>query len=114
MIRVLLVDDHEGIRLVLRMAAALSPLAIDVVGEAETAKDAIEAAKWLEPDLVLLDIYLPDQTGIEAAPEIHKRWPKARIVLMSAMDPHSITLPADTEFYSKADNLMQIYDKLYS
>jgi DNA-binding NarL/FixJ family response regulator len=69
MIRVLLADDQElvrsGFRLILEMAEG-----IDVVGEAEDGREAVELAKELKPDVVLMDVRMPDVDGIEATRRI--------------------------------------------
>ena len=65
-IRVLLVDDHEAMRLGLRLMLE-AEADLEVVGEADTASRAVVAAGRLRPDLVLLDVFLPDRSGIEAS-----------------------------------------------
>lgn len=80
-IRVLLVDDHplirEGLRQVLR------PPTFDVIGEAGTGETGIEVAVQLQPDVVVLDINLPGQSGIEVAGILRHRVPAARILMLS-------------------------------
>ena len=70
-IRVLLVDDHMVVRTGLRMLLEGSN-DIEIVGEASTAQEAIEAAQSFDPDVILMDIGLPDMSGIEATREIKK------------------------------------------
>jgi len=65
MTTVLIVDDHAGFRLTARKL--LEAEGFDVVGEAVDGRSALEAAGRLEPDVVLLDIYLPDIDGFEIA-----------------------------------------------
>ncbi len=62
---VLLVDDHPGFRRMARLL--LQSGGYDVVGEAGTAEDALDSARELEPDLVLLDVLLPDGNGADVA-----------------------------------------------
>jgi two-component system, NarL family, response regulator DevR len=69
MIRLLLVDDHEMVRAGLRALLAMQE-DIRIVGEAGTVADAIDAATRLAPDLVLMDLRLPDGSGIDACREI--------------------------------------------
>ena len=68
-IKLLLVDDHAVVRSGLRMLLETED-DVDIVGEAGTAQEAINKIKELEPDVVLMDIGLPDRSGIEAASEI--------------------------------------------
>ena len=81
-IRVLLADDHtlmrEGLRALLATAAD-----IDVVGEVRTGREAERQVLQLGPDVVLMDISMPDLNGIEAARLIHVKCPAVRIVMLS-------------------------------
>lgn len=80
--RILIVDDHailrEGVRALLSAADDF-----EVVGEASGGREAIALAQALEPDVVLMDIAMPDLGGLEAAIEIRKQAPAARIVVLS-------------------------------
>jgi DNA-binding NarL/FixJ family response regulator len=67
---VLIVDDHPSFRSLAR--AILEAEGFDVVGEAEDASGAVDLAEQLEPDVVLLDIALPDGDGIELAGRLHE------------------------------------------
>lgn len=81
--RILLVDDHEVVRLGLR--ALLDHHAqFDVVGEASTAKEALEMVARLHPDIVLMDIRLPGTSGIEACEEIVHQFPDTRVVMLTS------------------------------
>jgi DNA-binding NarL/FixJ family response regulator len=80
--RVLIVDDHASFR---RLSARLlSEYGFAVVGEAATAAAALAEATRLEPDLVLLDIVLPDRSGIAVAFELSRRPHPPRVVLTSS------------------------------
>ena len=82
--RVLVVDDHPSFR---RCAAALLEAeGFEVVGEAEDGASALAAADRLEPELVLLDIQLPDTDGFEVARRLLAERPTLRIVLVSSRD----------------------------
>jgi DNA-binding NarL/FixJ family response regulator len=81
-IRVLLADDHalvrSGIRLVLQSLEG-----IEVVGEAEDGRRTVELVESLRPDVVLLDISMPELNGLETAVRIGGRFPQTRVVMLS-------------------------------
>ena len=80
--RLLIVDDHEVVRRGVR--SLLSEQAgWDVCGEAVDGQEAVEKARRLSPDLVVLDFSMPVLNGIEAARQIHKARPSIRFVLCS-------------------------------
>ncbi|OGO12438.1 MAG: hypothetical protein A2Z66_09585 [Chloroflexi bacterium RBG_13_66_10] len=91
-IRLLLVDDHEVVRTGLRMLLE-SAGGVEIVGEAGTARDALEMVSEIRPDVVIMDIGLPDMTGIEAAREIKARRPETSIV--------ALTIHEDQEYFFK-------------
>jgi DNA-binding NarL/FixJ family response regulator len=81
---VLIVDDHAGFRASARRL--LECEGFDVVGEAADAASAIEAVRELHPDIVLLDVQLPDLNGVDAAERMHDRNGRPAIVLTSSRD----------------------------
>jgi DNA-binding NarL/FixJ family response regulator len=81
---VLIVDDHAGFRRMARRLLEASGLT--VVGEAEDAASAIIAARVLEPELVLLDVLLPDSDGFVVAAAIAEVACRTRVVLTSSRD----------------------------
>lgn len=83
-IRVLLVDDSEMVRTGLRTLLGIEP-SIEIVGEAANVATGIEAGAQLKPDVVLLDIRLPDGTGIDACRQILKRSPDTRVLMVTSM-----------------------------
>jgi DNA-binding NarL/FixJ family response regulator len=90
MIRLLLVDDHELLRSSLRVRLDLEH-DFAAVGEAATAQQAVERARVLQPDLVLLDLLLPRISGYEAIPQLLQVAPKSRILVVSSqMSPTSV------------------------
>ena len=90
-IRVLLVDDHEVVRLGLRAVLEVEP-DLEVVGDADTAARAVVAASRLRPDLVLLDVVLPDESGIEACREIRAANPGARVLMLTSFGDETAVL----------------------
>ena len=81
---VLIVDDHAGFRASAR--ALLEAEGFEVVGEAEDAESALAAASRLRPDVVLLDIQLPDVDGVEVSRRIESENGRPDIVLISSRD----------------------------
>jgi DNA-binding NarL/FixJ family response regulator len=82
-IRLLLVDDHEVVRLGLRTLFEKSG-SIEVVGEAGSAKDAVSEAHRLRPAVVLMDLRLPDASGITACRDILSRAPETRVLFLTS------------------------------
>jgi DNA-binding NarL/FixJ family response regulator len=82
--RVLIVDDHDSFRRSAR--AMLEADGFDVVGEAEDVRSAIAAASTLRPDVVLLDVRLPDGNGIDLAETLCADQPHPAVVLISSRD----------------------------
>lgn len=82
-IRVMLVDDHAVVRAGLR--ALLERRGdLDVVGEAQNVAEAIEQARTLQPDVVIMDIRMPDGSGVEACREIRAERPQTRVVMLTS------------------------------
>ncbi|MBI5257898.1 MAG: response regulator transcription factor [Burkholderiales bacterium] len=81
--RVLLTDDHRVLREALRLTLEREP-DLAVVGEAGTAREALDLARITQPDVVVLDIGLPDLSGIEVATRLRQWQPAPRIVALSA------------------------------
>jgi DNA-binding NarL/FixJ family response regulator len=82
-ISVLLVDDHEVVRVGLRALLAEHP-GIRVVGEAGSVAEAIAEAARLTPEVVLMDVRLPDGDGIEACRAIRATRPECRVVMLTS------------------------------
>jgi two-component system response regulator EvgA len=83
--KVLIVDDHPSFRSAARLL--LEHEGFDVIGEAEDGASGIAATSELAPDLVLLDINLPDLDGFDVASRIRDQRLSSRIVLTSSRDP---------------------------
>ena len=83
LVRVLVVDDHPAFRRALTSALEMVD-GIDVAGEAGGGEAACEEAEHLHPDLVLMDLSMPDLSGIDATKRIHRRQPKLPVVILTA------------------------------
>ncbi len=81
--RIVVVDDHEVVRLGLRSLLE-HHAQFEVVGEASSAKEAMERVTRLRPDIVLMDIRLPGTSGIEACEEITTQFPDTRVVMLTS------------------------------
>ncbi|MDE7479154.1 MAG: response regulator [Lachnospiraceae bacterium] len=92
MARVLIVDDAAFMRMTIRKMLEANGYA--VAGEAENGTQAVQKYKELRPDVVLLDITMPEMNGIDALKRIRENDPKARIVICSAMGQQAMVAQA--------------------
>ena len=83
-VRVLIVDDHESFRSSARLL--LEAEGYEVVGEAETGMDGLRAAGELRPDVILLDVHLPDLDGFDVAARLSGGDSPPRVVITSSRD----------------------------
>ena len=90
--RILIVDDHPLTREAL--AGLLAQNGFDVVGQAGSGAEAIERAKELQPDLVLLDLSMPEMSGLEALPRVRDAAPSAEVVVLTASEDEDSLLGA--------------------
>ncbi len=92
-IRLLLVDDHQvvlvGLRTVLHNRQGIT-----VVGEVGSRADAVRVAKRLKPDIILMDVRLPDGSGVEACREILARQPTTRVIFLTSFADDEFALAA--------------------
>lgn len=91
-IRVMVVDDAAFMRMMLK--DILSKNGYEIVGEAENGQIAVERFKELKPDLVTMDITMPEMDGITAVRDIKKLEPNARVVMCSAMGQQAMVIDA--------------------
>ncbi|MBI4521626.1 MAG: response regulator [Gemmatimonadetes bacterium] len=89
---VLICDDALFMRTMI--ANILKGAGFEVVGEAETGSQAIEKYRELKPDLVTMDIVMPDMGGIDAVKAITKEFPEARVLMCSAMGQQALVMEA--------------------
>jgi two-component system response regulator NreC len=88
MIRIVVVDDHAVVRSGLRLLLDVED-DLQVVGEAGNARDAIFEVRATKPDVVLLDVVMPGESGIEALPEVLREAPEAKVLMLSMQDDPS-------------------------
>jgi two-component system, NarL family, response regulator LiaR len=92
-IRVLVADDHTIIRSGIRALLATEP-GLTVVGEARNGREAIAEAERLQPDVILMDLVMPEVDGIEAIRNITLRQPEARILVLTSFTADDKVFPA--------------------
>ena len=92
-VRILLVDDHTIVRLGLKTLIGDQPN-MEVVGEAGTAAEAVRAAERLRPDVVLMDIRMPGEGGIEATRQITARFPHSKVVMLTSFADDELVVRA--------------------
>ncbi len=92
-IRVLIVDDHALVRLGLMTLIDDQPN-LTVVGEAGTAAEAVRQVEALRPDIVLMDIRMPGEGGIEATRQITTRFPETRVIILTSFAEDELVLRA--------------------
>ena len=116
--QILLVDDHEMVRLGSKGYLDLQD-DVDVVAEASNGREGVEKALELHPDVIMMDIVMPEMNGIEATLAILKEWPEAKIlILTSYLDNEKIypVLDAGAKGYmlktSSADDILRAVRKV--
>jgi DNA-binding NarL/FixJ family response regulator len=96
-IRVLIVDDHAMVRQGLRTFLELqdtSTLPIEVTGEAANGLEAVKLAQQTKPDIVLLDLVMPEMDGLQATSKIIEASPHSRVIILTSFGEEDKVLPA--------------------
>jgi DNA-binding NarL/FixJ family response regulator len=88
MIRVVLVDDQTMIRQGLGYVIQMQP-DMEVIGEASDGDEAVKLVSTLEPDVVLMDVQMPNKSGIEATREIIQQHPSMKVLILTTFDNHN-------------------------
>ncbi|HET9907637.1 MAG TPA: response regulator transcription factor [Anaerolineales bacterium] len=83
MIRIFIADDHAIVREGLRALLATEP-GLELVGEASNGLQAVNKVHDIRPDVILLDMVMPQMDGLEAILEIRKNWPEAKIIVLTS------------------------------
>src|SRR5918998_2179974 len=92
-LRLVVVDDHEIVRQGLVALLDRRP-GFQVVGEAGTVTDAVAEARRLQPDVVVMDVRLPDGSGVEACREIRAEMPSTRVIMLTSYPDEEAVLSA--------------------
>jgi two-component system response regulator DevR len=92
-VRVLLVDDHEIVRLGLKTLLGDIPW-VEVADEAGTAAEALQSVATHLPDVVIMDIRMPGESGIDACQEIVARWPQMKVIMLTSFDDDALIFKA--------------------
>jgi len=92
-LRLLLVDDHKVVRLGLRTLLDSEP-DFEVIAEATNAAEAVQMANRLQPDVVLMDIRLPDQSGIVACRQIRQSRPEVQVLMLTSFADEALVIEA--------------------
>ena len=82
-IRVLIVDDHAMVRKGLISFLKNKP-ELELVGEACDGREAIEYCEQLQPDVILMDLIMPELGGVAATHTIHQRWPRVQVIALTS------------------------------
>ncbi|RHW36596.1 DNA-binding response regulator [Lysinibacillus yapensis] len=93
MIRVLIADDHHVVRRGL-LFFLKTQKDIEVVGEAKNGVEAVELSAALKPDIVLMDLVMPEMDGIQATKQIKTKWPDIHILMLTSFSDKDHVLPA--------------------
>jgi DNA-binding NarL/FixJ family response regulator len=114
LVRVLLAEDHKIVRQGTRMY--FESMGIDIVGEATTGVEAVRLAHELQPDVVVMDIHMPELTGVEATRRIRFDNPNIRVLVLTAYDEpayvHALLDAGADGFVLKTSELSQLYRAL--
>jgi two-component system, chemotaxis family, chemotaxis protein CheY len=92
MATVLIVDDAKFMRKTL--TSILQNAGYEVIGEAENGQEAVDLYRTLQPDLITMDITMPQMSGIEAVKKIKEEYPDAKIIMCSAMGQQKMVVEA--------------------
>jgi DNA-binding NarL/FixJ family response regulator len=90
---ILVVDDHSVVRLGLVSLLSRAP-GFAVAGEAARVADALQQVEALRPDIVLMDVRLPDGSGIECCRTIRQKWPETKVLMLTSYDDKDAAIAA--------------------
>ena len=90
--KILIADDSANMRSILK--DLLLRNGFDVAGEAESGKEVLELYEKIKPDVVTLDIMMPEMSGIQSLKEIKERYPESRIIMSASMGQQNLVVEA--------------------
>ncbi len=93
MIKVLIVDDHEMVRLGISSYLNVQE-DLTVAGEADDGQQGLQMALDIRPDVILMDLIMPNMNGVEATKAILKAWPQARVIILTSFIDDELVYPA--------------------
>lgn len=115
--KILVADDSAYMRSILKDLLLRS--GYEVAGEAENGREAVRLYEKLAPDLVLMDILMPEMSGIQALKEIKEKYPDSRIVMLGALGQQNLVVEAmqagASEFFVKpvqAEKVAELIEKV--
>lgn len=116
MIKVLIVDDHAMVRMGISTYLQVEP-DIKVIGTAENGREAVEKAQSLKPDVILMDLVMPEMNGVEASKKILKNNPKQKIIILTSFIDDELVYPAiragATSYILKTGSAEEIIDAIH-
>lgn len=116
MIKVLIVDDHAMVRMGISTYLQVEP-DIKVIGTAENGKEAVKKAQSLKPDVILMDLVMPEMNGVEASKKILKNNPKQKIIILTSFIDDELVYPAiragATSYILKTGSAEEIIDAIH-
>lgn len=92
-IRVMIVDDHGMVRRGL-VAYLISDPELEVVAEAKDGQEAIRLCEQFQPDVILMDLVMPELSGVAATRVIHKRWPEVQVIALTSFQEKELVQEA--------------------
>jgi len=92
-IRVMIVDDHAMVRKGLTAFLKSEPT-LELVGEAHDGREAIECCEQLHPDVILMDLIMPELGGVAATRTIHQRWPNVQVIALTSFQEKELVQDA--------------------
>ncbi len=92
-IRVMIVDDHAMVRKGL-IAFLKNEPTLELVGEARDGREAIESCERLQPDVILMDLIMPELGGVAATRTIHQRWPSVQVIALTSFQEKELVQDA--------------------